>query len=216
MHTPSVMIKIRVAQLNDVDKVASVHIAAFQGFFLTQLGKKFLVELYNGFLNEKSGIFLIAENQNEIVGFAAGCIRPEDFFRDLRNKRWLQFFCAAIPMMLKQPVFVLQKLIDAFFYKGENPSQLADSVLLSSIAVAPSFSGTGIGRMLVAEFCDQARKLGGKTVYVITDKNDNDSVNGFYRKSGFFVESTFVKTGKRQMNRLVKELHPSDGTGKEI
>ena len=97
-------------------------------------------------------------------------------------------------MMLKQPVFVLQKLIDAFLYKGENPSQLADSVLLSSIGVTPSFSGTGIGRMLVAEFCQQATKLGGKSVYVITDKDGNDSVNGFYRNAEFFVESTFVKT----------------------
>jgi ribosomal protein S18 acetylase RimI-like enzyme len=197
---------LRLATIADVEKVAVVHIDAFPGFFLTNLGKRFLVELYCGFLNNDSGIFIVAEIDNEIVGFAAGCINPESFFCNLRKKRWPYFLVAAVPMVCRQPAFVVKKLIDACFYKGESPSQIEEGVLLSSLAVAPSRSGTGIGKKLIVEFCANAETRGGKTVYVISDKNDNDSVNTFYRKSGFIIESTFTKTGNRQMNRLIKNL----------
>jgi ribosomal protein S18 acetylase RimI-like enzyme len=200
------MTKLRLAQLADVEQIVVVHINAFQGFFLTHLGKRFLVELYCGFINDDSGILIVAEMENQIVGFAAGCINPEAFFSTLRNKRWPHFLLAAIPMVCRQPAFVVKKLVNALFYKGESPSQLISGVLLSSFAVAPTWSGAGIGQMLLVEFCAKAEALGGKNVYVITDQNDNASVNIFYRKAGFIIESTFSKTGNRQMNRLIKNL----------
>ena len=40
---------------NDVQDVASIHLEAFQGFFLTFLGAKFLSELYSSTLNDSFG-----------------------------------------------------------------------------------------------------------------------------------------------------------------
>lgn len=53
--------KLRLADERDIDAVASVHLAAFPGFFLTSLGRKFLSEMYRGFLKHPSGIFFVAE-----------------------------------------------------------------------------------------------------------------------------------------------------------
>lgn len=200
------IINLRPARLSDIRTITLIHMESFRGFFLTNLGTGFLHELYNGFLKDSLGILVVAEMDGVIVGFAAGCIKPEKFFQKLRNRRWPYFLFSAIPMVCRQPVFVIKKLFEALFYSGESPCQINDGVLLSSLAVAPSWAGKGVGKKLVLEFVEKAETLGGKSVYVITDTIDNDAVNSFYRNVDFLVESTFSKTGNRQMNRLIKYI----------
>ncbi|HEM4090550.1 TPA: GNAT family N-acetyltransferase, partial [Streptococcus suis] len=39
---------------NEINKVVEIHLATFEGFFLTFLGKGFLKNLYTGFLEHPS------------------------------------------------------------------------------------------------------------------------------------------------------------------
>lgn len=64
--------KLRFADERDIDAVASVHLAAFPGFFLTSLGRRFLIEMYRGFLSHPSGIFFVAEEQGRSWGLPLG------------------------------------------------------------------------------------------------------------------------------------------------
>ena len=62
---------IRIATTKDVPQIVKIHMNAFEGFFLTTLGRSFLSFYYNAFVNSKDGIVLCAIIDNEVYGFAA-------------------------------------------------------------------------------------------------------------------------------------------------
>ena len=196
--------KIRRATLSDVQNVTKIHIAAFPGFFLTSLGKGFLRELYSGFLSLPSGIFLVAENQGQLIGFAAGTSDPESYFSELRKRRGVFFLLSAIPAVLRHPLLVMKKLYGALFYRGDEPADLKNAALLSSIGVLPEAFGAGVGRELLEKFEEIAFSHGAQFVYLTTDETGNDRVNAFYRKCGYREESRFLQQANRPMLRYVK------------
>ena len=67
---------IRNARLEDVEKIVSIHLEAFKGFFLTQLGESFLRLYYSSFLQNPQGIVLCALIGDEVVGFSACSAHP--------------------------------------------------------------------------------------------------------------------------------------------
>lgn len=190
----------------DLDPVVAVHRSAFPDFFLTTMGPRFLRQLYRGFLSDSSGIVLAAVAGDDVVGFVAGTSEPEGFFRRLLFRRWYAFGLAALPGLARHPWRAGRKLLGALVYRGDKPPALLDSALLSSIGVAPSAGGRGIGRQLVVLFCEEARRRGCRTVYLTTDRDTNQPANNFYLHCGFTLESTLPKPPNRWMNRYVKEL----------
>lgn len=197
---------IENADFEDVDEVVDLHIQAFPGFFLTSLGKGFLKELYAGFLTDSTGIFLVARNEEGLVGFAAGTSEPEAFFADLRRRRGAVFAIKAIPAIVKNPLPVCRKLFYAVRYRGEVPVARSSGALLSSIGIAISGVGTGIAGGLIVAFENEVLKRGVKSVYLTTDVQDNDRVNAFYAKHSYVVLDRFKQNGRRDMFRYEKIL----------
>lgn len=197
--------KVRNATYADVERIVDIHINAFEGFFLTFLGRKFLRLLYAGFIDK--GLLRIAVVDSNIMGFSAGTDQPDAFFSNLRREKWLSFFLAASPSLIKKPSLVIKKLYGAIFYKGDSVERLDHSFLLSSLAVAPHSEGKGIGKFLINDLSKVlSEKKTTKTVYLITDKNENCSVLGFYNKCGFSIESELKQSGQREMLRLIKSI----------
>ncbi|WP_445425010.1 GNAT family N-acetyltransferase [Alishewanella sp. HL-SH06] len=196
---------IRSATESDIDSVVILHIKAFEGFFLTSLGKSFLRKLYQAFLFEESGVFrVITDDDGNIIGFAAGTTSPDLFFSSLRKKKWLSFLISSIPGVLNQPIKVLRKLYHAMFYKGDKPAELLSSALLSSIAVLPEMTGKSLGKELLLDFEKQVKSMNVASLYLTTDKFGNDSVVAFYTKTGYQIESDFTQPNGRKMLRLIK------------
>lgn len=196
---------IRSATERDIDSVVFLHIKAFEGFFLTSLGKSFLRKLYQAFLFEESGIFrVITDDDGNIIGFAAGTTAPDLFFSSLRKKKWLSFLVSSIPGILNQPIKVIRKLYHALFYKGDKPAELLSSALLSSIAVLPGMTGKSLGKELLLDFERQVISMNVSSLYLTTDKFGNDSVVAFYTKYGYQIESEFTQPNGRKMLRLIK------------
>lgn len=196
--------KLRIANERDIDAVANVHLAAFPGFFLTSLGRKFLSEMYRGFLNHPSGIFFVAEEGGEVMGFAAGSSAPAAFFSELRRRRALFFLLWALPALLRHPTVVIQKLLSAIFYRGDKPTGLEGGALLSSIGVRPDAVGKSVGKRLLHDFENEAFSRGVDFVYLTTDEAGNDRVNKFYKNNGYRVESRFCQGASRTMLRYIK------------
>ncbi len=199
------MVKIRSASVSDLHSVVNIHRKAFPDFFLTKMGPRFLKEMYSGYLRHSSGIFLVATDGNGVVGFVVGTTLPEKFFSELRKQRALSFLVCSIPGLLRNPVLVSKKLFSAIFYRGDEPEELRDGALLSSIGIVPEQFGKSIGKKLVAEFEREAFSGGSEFVFLTTDKLNNDRVNQFYKKNGYTIESSFSQVGNRQMLRYLKK-----------
>lgn len=198
---------IRDAFQEDISKIVEVHVKAFSGFFLTSLGSRFLTRLYEGFLSKREGLLRVAIIDGRIVGFSAGTTAPVSFFAELRRDKWLSFLCAAIPGLIRNPIVVLKKLYNAFFYKGDSVESLNSAALLSSIAVEPDFKGQSIGKLLLEDFEHQVTQRSDlHHVYLITDKFGNVSVINFYKKLQYVEDSEFSQSGNRVMLRFIKKI----------
>jgi ribosomal protein S18 acetylase RimI-like enzyme len=189
-----------------LDEVAELHLEAFPGFFLSSLGKRFLMELYSGFLSQPSGVFIVARQKGRIVGFAAGTTEPAKFFRELRRRRVAAFLLKALPAVVRNPLPVCRKLLYAARYRGEVPTRVSTGALLSSIGIAKAAMGTGVASALISAFETEVRKRGIASVYLTTDVHDNARVKAFYAKHGYEILDRFRQDGRRDMYRYGKNV----------
>jgi ribosomal protein S18 acetylase RimI-like enzyme len=191
-------------QLVDVDAVVAVHERAFAGFFLALLGPAFLRELYSGLLQDPSGIAYVCEEQSRVCGFVAGTGQPSDLYRRLLRKRWWRFGFASSGAIMRQPSIV-PRLVRAFTMP-QQAEAYDQSGLLMAIAVAPDCQGRRIGGSLLDAFLASARDRGIMSVYLTTDRDNNDRVNTFYAHKGFRIARSYVTHEGRWMNEYVIDL----------
>lgn len=199
-------VHVRPAVFADIERIVTIHVAAFGESFLTMLGHGFLRELYIAFVRGRDGICFVGEAGGTVIGFVAGTTAPHTFFKRLLQSRWHVFVFSSLAALVRHPLTVIPKLIRAIWYRGEEPHGAPRGVLLSSIAVSPSHVGRGVGKLLVETFCDAALAAGGKFVYLTTDRDDNEKTHAFYRGAGFGVESTFLKDTNRWMQRYIRPV----------
>ncbi len=62
---------IRRAHTTDVNDIVAIHCDAFEDFFLTSLGPRFLRFYYTCFVNSSETVTMVAEEDGEIFGFSA-------------------------------------------------------------------------------------------------------------------------------------------------
>lgn len=68
------MIVYRKAQHDDLYNIAKVHVECFRDYMISKLGNRLVANYYKEFL-EEDDLFVIAEEENKIVGFCMGYIR---------------------------------------------------------------------------------------------------------------------------------------------
>lgn len=199
---------IRPLAAKDLKAVVRVHLESFPDFFLSFLGGRFLREFYAAFLDDPTGMAFVAESApaGEILGVVAGPCNPQGFFRRLLVRRWWAFCLASAGAVARKPTIV-PRLFRALFYRGATPEGQVRS-LLSSIAVAPTAQGTGIGRALVARWVEEAQARGSSGCVLTTDAANNEAVNGFYARLGWKLESCYTTPEGRAMNRYVMDFRP--------
>src|SRR5439155_23089815 len=91
----------------DVEAVSGIHLAAFPGFFLSCLGRRFLRELYRALLADSDGIAYVAVESGRVLGFAAGTVR-DGFYPRAARAPWFRFGAAAAAAVLRHPLLVLR------------------------------------------------------------------------------------------------------------
>lgn len=196
------MIEFRQARSGDIRSVVRIHRQAFGGFFLTKLGPGFLAKYYRLVLERPDGILIVAVNDRDVAGFVAGFSSPAGFYSEMK-KRKLSFALVSIPALLRSPGLMRRLLLDFREVKNNadpGPVQEPGRGELSSIGVAPCWSGHGVGRGLLAAFIARAGELGLNAITLTTDADDNNAVNEFYRKAGFCLSRTFTQGDQRRMN----------------
>lgn len=197
---------VSAAERRDIRRVAQVHEEAFPRFFMTTLGPRFLCEYYALVADSSDAIFLKAARGGLTVGFVAGFLRPADFYRRLRARRFRLAFAVARSVLVKP--WLLPRLALSYGRAGDRAkSCLEDKECeLASLAVDPGEAGRGTGTLLVNEFVKQAKEAGARRVVLTTDAKNNERAIGFYERLGFAVRSGLRPTPTRAMFEMVLEL----------
>jgi ribosomal protein S18 acetylase RimI-like enzyme len=182
--TTGIDCKIRRAQQGDIPQIVEVHLASFQNFFLTFLGRAFLERLYTEIAAESGGVVLVATSaEGAVIGFAAGVPHLAEFYKRLIRGKWLTFGLASIRAAILRPTVIprLGRALKA----AENAKEAACPGTLMSIAVAPEAKGMGVGKSLISQFLQEMQQRGVPMICLTTDRDNNDATLGFYEGFGF-------------------------------
>lgn len=199
------MDSIQSVRKEDVAIITKIHLASFQGFFLSYLGAGFLLEFYESIRVDSSGIFFVYRTPDgSVAGSVAGTDQISDFYKRLIRKRWWRFGWAATPAFLKKPS-ILPRLLRAFTLPCE-PLPAPKCGTLMSIGIDPKYQGRGYGRELVNAFLNEAVGRGCEYVNLTTDAICKDAVNAFYRHMGFDLFRSYITPEGRKMNEYLIKL----------
>ena len=117
------MIKFRLAESADIDKLASVHLECTRKQLfgsMSKYGMSYFKIYYKILLKEKYRIILIAEDESGIIsGFVSGTLSAEDHLMEM-NKNKFRLAYAAIPALLRHPIIVRDLIKRKKYLKSGN------------------------------------------------------------------------------------------------
>ena len=197
---------IRKATNADVGSIVEIHKAAFEKFFLTSLGSRFLELYYSTFINSDKGVVYCAVDNDEIVGFSATSYISKGFNACLIKENFVKYAVESILLLFTKPKAILRlaKNMD----KESKDAAVKDDGLyaeLYSIAVKPGNQGSGIGNKLLIATEEDVAKHNSK-ISLTTDYSNNEKTIGFYHSLGYQDYYEFVTYPNRSMWRMIKSL----------
>lgn len=199
--------RCRQALLSDIPSVARIHLDAFEGFFLSELGYDFVFLMYRAFLLNSAGIFVVHESKDgQVTGFAVGALSSGPKDRWLALRFMPHFLWAALPAIVQRPYGIMKRLSSRFFETGSSFDVPQDAALLRSIGVLTSERGSGASGALLGAFEQMAVRLGARHVYLLTDHDNNERAQNFYKRHGYVVAERFHQDGQRPMWLMRKPL----------
>ena len=195
---------IRPARDSEIEAVVDVHLRTFPGFFLSFLGRRFLLLLYESIRTAPEGVVLVAIGTQQIDGFVAGVTSQRSYYRRVLRRHWWRFAMSAMHSAVRKP-----SIVPRLFRALRRPAETGDSAAaaaLMSIGVRPESEGRGIGGVLIESFCREMAARGVEDVCLTTDKDDNARANFFYQRHGFRVSRSFTTPEGRPMIEYVRSV----------
>lgn len=197
--------RIREATSIDIKGIVAVHNSAFKGFFLTELGNSFLELYYSSYLKEQTAVLLVAEKDNEIVGFSSATTTSAGFNTRLVKNDFIRYALRGCAIALTKPkAFV--NLFKNWSHRDPSIVDNGDYAELMSIAVSPNVQGGGIGKQLIQNTEDRVKDLNASRFSLTTDYYNNVSTIAFYNRCGYDVMYEFTAYPNRKMLRMIKKL----------
>lgn len=197
---------IRKATSEDVEAIISIHKQAFNDFFLTSLGDRFLKLYYSSFVSSDDGTVFCAVKDGVIVGFSACSYTSKGFNYSLILKKPVEFGLEAFRLLIRMPKALL-RLVKNMKKESKEISIKDDGLYaeLYSIAVSPEYQGMGIGKLLL-EVTEWDVKNHNSRISLTTDYYNNDTTIAFYRALGYEEYYVFISYPNRRMWRMIKSL----------
>jgi len=185
-----------------VENVVEIHLATFEGFFLTFMGKGFLRQMYSSYCDhEESGLLISCDNEGKIIGFLAYSYNMSSLYKFMLKRRFLPFVWYSAMAFFRNPQIFL-RLLRALLKPSESKRD-EKYVELSSIGVSPEFKSCGIGSKLI----ENLKSIVDFNVYsyilLDTDAENNEHANAFYVKNGFSLNRTYSTREGRKMNEYI-------------
>ncbi len=188
----------------NIDRLIRVHESAFQNFFLTELGPKFLRLYYKSVLKSHDGILLGTFENDKLIGFCAACFRSAGFNKSLIKSNLLKFGLISCKLLITKPKAIIR--LARNLTKSDRPDDNGEYAELMSIGVDKTSQNSGAGKKMLAELENILRQKGIKQLSLTTDVEENASTLAFYKKRGFKEMYAFETYPNRKMYRLTKNL----------
>lgn len=197
---------IKAAEANELASVSEIHQTCFQGYFLSTFGPDFLRIYYKNYLSEDDHLLLVAKVSSQVVGFCAGTVNPDSFYKTLFRDHFVSIsgivgsrFLTSSEFrksVLERTFFVKRALRSRFDFKqsatlqsnGQDHSDKEMHSRLLSIALLSEFRGQGISESLMTEF-EAAMQRKGAVDCSLSVNTDNFGAIGLYKKTGWLVSS---------------------------
>lgn len=181
------MIKYRLANKEDLIQVAQIHKEQFPTHYLGQFNVSLLARFYSYLLDPKN-VFVVAEEDNHILGFVVG---GEWKYIESKLNRFIKEnmmgYVWQIAINPKTWVKSVQKFIRLIHSPSHDYILLDDTekYTLLSIATTKQSQGKGVGSGLVDAFDVEMKKIGNR--YFLSVQDSNEIAIRFYKKKGFVV-----------------------------
>jgi glycosyltransferase involved in cell wall biosynthesis/ribosomal protein S18 acetylase RimI-like enzyme len=180
-------IRIREASRRDAEVMSRLHRERLPDAFLPLLGGRFLRLMYRAVIEDPSGVALIAENDEGVVGFAAGTPSVEEFYRRFRRRYGIRAAVAVSHRLIHRDVRRRFRETSAY---PDRTGDLPPAELLA-IAVDPVHLSRGVGTSLARGVLD-GLSSGGAVEVRVTVAAKNEAANEFYSRLGFRLARTIA------------------------
>ena len=199
------MRKYRILKISDAKEVAIIHEKAFEGFFLTTLGRPFLETYYKSCIKYINALAICAvDEKGSILGFIVGSLNSKGFHKRLILNNIYSYAIQLIIISFTKPKSLLRLYRN--LNKEASPEDCGDYAEVLSIGVLVEKKGLGIGKGLLFEFEKIINTENIKRVSLTTDLNSNEGVLKFYKSMGYGVYYEFTTYPDRQMFKLIKKI----------
>jgi len=181
--------QVRVLDGSDLPEITRIHMVAFPGSLLTALGADAVRRLYDWQLrgpHEVVALGVVIGGQ--VAGFCFGGIFRGAVSGFVRTNRWFlgRRMLARPGLLLRRDtrVWLMRLLRSGQSLRAPAPATAVRSFGILAIAVDPTFQGSGIGRLLLEELEQLARRAGFAGLH-LTVHPDNEPAVRLYERAGW-------------------------------
>ncbi len=198
--------EIKSIPKNDLRFVVKVHNNSFKGFFLTELGDRFLKFYYDCVRKDVKGILLGFYDEGQLSGFCAATTLSKGFNSHLVKQNLFRFSLIGLGLLLARTKALI-RLVKNFSKTDPDKSDNGGYAELLSIGVCNKNQGQGIGKKLLIQLEKELRLKGCTALSLTTDYNNNGKAIQFYQGMGYEIYYDFIAYPNRKMYRLIKKLY---------
>lgn len=181
--------KIRLAEISDLNEIANVHELCFKGTFISSFGHNLIKKYYEEFFNELP-LFVVAEENNQIVGFCMGYKSGSIARRLFIKKNVIALSMRMLYLCICFNSIAISKCMNLLMHKKNHSHEVkrnAEADLLS-ICILDPFKGKGVSKDLVNKFEELLIEYNLHD-YTLSVYKSNYRAISFYNKMGFNIIS---------------------------
>lgn len=174
------------------EQVAHLHISGIPTGFISSLGEKFVIALYESVAESPFGFGFVEETNGRVAGFVVFTTNIKGLYKTICLKKGIHFFFLLFSKLLS--LKTIKKIFETLFYPSRSDTKDLPRAELLSIAVLETKRGKGIAGKLIQHGLHECHCFGIEKVKVLV-ADFNAAANKLYQKNGFKLTATLESHG---------------------
>lgn len=163
------------------DQLARIHREEIDGGFLTSLGHRFLRRLYGALSGCPHACTIVAQSQDEVVGFICCTTDTRKVYRHFLLRYGLFVLPAVLPALLSPAR--IRRILETLLHPVREADYESPPAQILNFCVASSRQRQGVGKTLFAKLVDEFRKKDVESLKIVTGAGQQKAQR-FYESLG--------------------------------